>query len=158
MGMTTQHTCMLHQLSPATTSILYMNTASTHGMVSHMHTYTTVHPSYSSTHIIMYTYSINTCMTVYECTHTQHTRSDVLPILSITDCGHPHGQSGSSGPSSLQGTQHHTHTVLGPLVSHCHHTDMYTGRRSSLTTSHHTLQTPPYHYRVDLHALHSVPT
>ena len=61
---------MLHQLSPATTSILYMNTASTHGMVSHMHTYTTLHPSYSHTHIIMYTYSINTCMTVYECTHT----------------------------------------------------------------------------------------
>ena len=61
---------MLHQLSPATTSILYMNTAPTHGMVSHMHTYTTLHPSHSHTHIIMYTYSINTCMTVYECTHT----------------------------------------------------------------------------------------
>ena len=71
-GMTTQHTFrdMLHQLSPATTSILYMNTAPTHGMVSHMHTYTTLHPSYSHTHIIMYTYSINTCMTVYECIHT----------------------------------------------------------------------------------------
>ena len=63
---------MLHQLSPATTSTLYMNTASTHGMVSHMHTYTTSHPSYSHTHIIMYTYSINTCMTVYECTHTAY--------------------------------------------------------------------------------------
>ena len=148
---------MLHQLSPATTSILYMNTASTHGMVSHMHTYTTLHPSYSHTHIIMYTYSINTCMTVYECTHTAYQVCRLANSVNHRLWTSPRSIR-VKRPSSLQGTQHHTRTVLGPLVSHRHHTDMYTGRRGSLTTSHHTLQTPPYHYRVGLHALHSVPT
>ena len=148
---------MLHQLSPATTSILYMNTASTHGMGSHMHTYTTLHPSYSHTHIIMYTYSINTCMTVYECTHTAYQVCCLANSVNHRLWTSPRSIRVKRPFLPAGDTAPHTYSA-GPTVSHRHHTDMCTGRRGSLTTSHHTLQTPPYRYRVGLHALHSVPT
>ena len=88
----------------------------------------------------MYTYSINTCMTVYECTHTAYQVCRLNNSVNHRLWTSPRSMR-VKRPSSLQGTQHHTRTVLGPLVSHRHHTDMYTGRRGSLTTSHTT------HYR-----------
>ena len=154
MGMTTQHTYIQRYPPPTVTnnnqhSVHEHSINTWHGLtyayihyltpIVQPHTHNNVHIQHQHMHDCIY----QVCRLANSVNHRLWTSPRSIRVKR---------------PSSLQGTQHHTRTVLGQLVSHRHHTDMYTGRRGSLTTSHKTLQTPPYHYRVGLHALHSVPT
>ena len=76
MGMTTQHT-YIQRYAPPTVTSNNQHTVHEHSINTwHGLTYAYVHyltPILQShTRIIMYTYSINTCMIVYEYTHTAY--------------------------------------------------------------------------------------
>ena len=74
-GMTTQHT-HIQRYAPPTVTSNNQHTVHEHSINTwHGLTYAYIHyltPILVHTHIIMYTHSINTCMTVYECTHAAY--------------------------------------------------------------------------------------